>query len=92
MLFIQHPSSLYYHDLVKKPEWSMINSMWENKFPYCQQQFQMAKQARYTMSMVGRPLDNDYIEIMESNQIENCPVKPEGICIAKKVFGPELGT
>ena len=35
MLFIQHPSRLYYHDLAQKDqEWSMLNSEWENKFPY----------------------------------------------------------
>ena len=52
----------------------------------------MAKQARDTMFMVGRSSDKDYITIIESNQIENFPVKPESICIAKKIFGPELET
>ena len=44
------------------------------------------------MSMVGRLSDKDYILIITSNPIKNYPVIPEGICIAKKVFGPELGT
>ena len=70
----------------------MLNSVQENKFAYSQEKLKLAKQARDTMSMVGRPSDTDYIAIIESNQIENCPVKPEGICISKKVFGPKLGT
>ena len=93
LLFIQHPSGLYYHDLAQKgDEWSMLNSEWENKFPYSERQFKMAKLARDTMSIVGRPSDNDYVSIITTNQIKNCPVLPEGIKIAKKVFGPELGT
>ena len=42
--------------------------------------------------MVGRLSNKDYITIIELNQIENYPMKLEGICIAKNIFGPELGT
>ena len=84
MLFIQHPSRLYYHDLAKKDqEWSMLNSEWENKFSYSSEQFKLATQAKDAMSMVRRSSDKDYILSMTSNQIDNLPVK-SGIHIARK--------
>ena len=44
------------------------------------------------MFIVGRASNYDYIAIIKINQVRNCPVKPEGIQIAEKVFGLELGT
>ena len=44
------------------------------------------------MYMVRRLSDDDHTAIIKTNTIENCPVKPEGIKIAKKIFSPELGT
>ena len=41
--------------------------------------------------MCGYPTMENFKILVESNQIQNCPVKPEEITIAEKIFGSDMG-
>ena len=52
----------------------------------------MAKEARNNMSIVRRTQDNDSWNIIKENMTKNYPVTIEGINIAEKMFGPNIGS
>ena len=40
---------------------------------------------------VGRPSDKDFIKILKTSSLPNCPVTPRDVIIANKLFGPDVG-
>jgi hypothetical protein len=42
--------------------------------------------------MVGYPSEKDFKNMVSSNMIRNCPVKPEDISAANKIFGPNVAS
>ena len=69
----------------------MIDTVSENRKNYTQKQFEYAKRARKLYRMCGYPTMENFKILVESNQIQNCPVKPEEITIAENIFGPDMG-
>ena len=41
--------------------------------------------------MVGRPSEQDLIKILKTSSLPNCPVTPQDVIIANKLFGPDIG-
>ena len=52
----------------------------------------MAELARKIQCMIGRPSTKDYLEIVDSNQLQNCPVERSNIVAAKVILGAEVGS
>ena len=42
--------------------------------------------------MVGRPSDTDFIKILKTSSLPNCPVSPQDVLIANELFGPDVGS
>ena len=42
--------------------------------------------------MVGRPSDKDFIKILKTSSLPNCPVSPQDVLIANELFGPDVGS
>jgi len=40
---------------------------------------------------IGHPGLNDFLKIVESNLLVNCPIVKQNILAAEDIFGPELG-
>jgi hypothetical protein len=69
----------------------MITTVKENKLGYTQRQFQSAKRARRLYHIVGCPTIENFKHILRQNIIKNCPVTPEDVNIAEKIFGGNIG-
>ena len=42
--------------------------------------------------MIGRPSTKDYLEIVDNNQLQNCPVERNNVVAAEVILGPEVGS
>ena len=83
---------LYYYDLNIDPNFSFLQTVAENKFPYSSRQFHRAKLAREVYHSIGNPSMDDFKRIVRTNGLRNCPVTMEDINIAEKIFGKDVST
>ena len=83
---------LYYYDLNKAPNFSLLQTVAENKFPYSNRQFQWAKLAREVYHSIGNPSMADFKRIVRTNGLKNFPVTMKDISIAEKIFGEDVST
>ena len=51
-----------------------------------------ATEARLGLAMVGNTLMGDYINIIHSILICNCPITPEAVTITSTIFDPDIAT
>ena len=42
--------------------------------------------------MIGRPSTKDYLEIVDNNQLQNCPVERNNVVAAEVILGHEVGS
>ena len=42
--------------------------------------------------MVGRPSDKDFIRILKTSSLPDCPITPRDVLIANELFGPDVGS
>jgi hypothetical protein len=66
---------------------NMVTTVKENKMGFTQKQYENAKKARRLYHIVGCPTVENFKHI-----IKNCPVTPEDVNIAEKIFGGDIGT
>jgi hypothetical protein len=71
---------------------NMVTTVKENKMGFSQKQYENAKKARRLYHIVGCPTVENFKHILRQNIIKNCPVTPEDVNIAEKIFGGEIGT
>ena len=83
---------MYYYDLSRDQDFSFLQTVTENKFPYSNRQFQRAKLARDVYHSIGNPSMEDFKKIIRINGLKNCPVTIEDINIAKNIFGKDVST
>jgi hypothetical protein len=55
---------------------------------YTKREVQDAITARKAQAMIGLPTDAQFLEMVRSNTIKNCPIKPTHIANALTIFGP----
>ena len=70
----------------------MLNTIVENKTFYTEHQFERAKRSFDLYQALGMPLINKFKATICMNMINNDPVTTNDINIAKKSFGPNVGT
>ena len=75
-----------------EPRSFMISTVDENKFFYSQRQYERAKEARKLYHIIGRPSLENFKHILMQKIIKNCPVTPEDVDIAEKIFGKDVAT
>ena len=68
-----------------------VNTVWDNKKNFTNNDYLRAVRARELQVMVGRPSDKDYIKILKTNSLPNCPVTPRDVLIANELFGLDVG-
>ena len=70
----------------------LISTVEENKKFHSQHQYERAKEARRLCHIIGRPSLENYKHILRQKIIKNCPVTPEDVDIAEKIFGKDVAT
>jgi hypothetical protein len=89
------PQGLYVYkpDIKKKSNaCTLIDTVAENRNNYTVCQYERAKVARNLYHKVGAPSVDNFKRLLRLNQIKNCPVLPEDVDIASKIFGPDMST
>jgi hypothetical protein len=57
---------------------------------YTQHEVENARAAREAQAMLGHPTDRDFLGMVRSGMILNCPVTPSAVRNANRIFGPNL--
>jgi hypothetical protein len=91
VVFQQSATGIYYHDTTNRAV-VMLNTVSGNREGFTHRAVIAAKQARRALVMVGYPSEKDSKNMVSSNMIRNCPVKPEDISAANKIFGPNVAS
>jgi hypothetical protein len=71
---------------------TLVNTVEKNKSKYTNCDYSRAVLARKLQKVLGRPSTRDYLRIVETNQLPNCPVERDDILAAEDIFGPDLGS
>jgi hypothetical protein len=69
-----------------------INTVDENKSRYSNRDYSRAVLARKLHQILGRPSTRDYIRIVETKQLPNCPIERDDIMTAEDIFGRDIRT
>ena len=84
---------LYYFDTADRDETGtmLITTVEGNKNKLSARDVIQAERARTLQRTIGRPNTSQFIKIVSSNQIPNCPITVQDIKNAEFIWGPELG-
>lgn len=88
--FYKSPTGLYFHD-TRKRAITLLNTVAENVESHTAREVEQAKLARKIQAMVGYPSDQDFMKMVESNQLINCPISTKDISNANDIFGRNVG-
>ena len=92
LIFQQSPGGLYYYDTQFNSSIALVNTVESNKAKYSHRDFLRAQTARDLMCKIGRPSLQQFLTILDKNQLPNCPVTRRDALIAEKIFGPDIGS
>ena len=67
------------------------NTVKDNKKNFTNNDYLRLIRALELQVMVGCPSDKDLIKILKASSLPNCPVPPQDVLIANKLFGPDIG-
>ena len=89
--FKQSEEGLYFLDTDKHVT-VMVNMVADNKSNYTNEDYLKAVHAREFQIKIGHPSTKDFILIITSNQLPNCPVTQANILVAEHIFGPVVSS
>ena len=69
----------------------MVNTVKDNMKNFTNNDYLRAVRARELQVTIGRPSDKDFIRILKTSSLPNCPVTPRDVMIANKLFGHDVG-
>ena len=69
-----------------------VNTVNDNRKNFTNNDYLWAVRARELQVMVGRPSDKDFIQILKTSSLPNCPVSPRDVLITNELFGPDVGS
>lgn len=90
MYFKMHESGLHYHD-PSDAEFSFnVNTVSNNIEDFTKKQVEGATRARTLYATLGYPSIKDFKWVIQSNQIQNCPVTVQDIVTAHQIWGKNI--
>ena len=69
-----------------------MNTVEDNKKNFTNNDYLQAIRAWELQVTVRCPSDKDLIKILKASSLPSCPVTPQDVIIANKLFGPNIGT
>ena len=69
---------------------SFIQMVRGNMEGYTQREVEEACAAREAQAMLRHPTDQDFLGMVRSRMITNCPMSPTAVLNANRIFGPDL--
>ena len=98
MKFDEHPSGLYVYDSAAHKHtttesvnaYTMVSTVADQKKLFSRRQIIVADAARALYRKIGRPDEKEFLAILSSNLIHNCPVTPDDAHRALHIYGPDV--
>ena len=81
---------LYFSDLRGNNGVVLINTVEYNKLKHSIKDYKRAVDVRKLQSMVGSPSYKHFQEILNSKELQNCPLTRDDVDAAKDIFGANL--
>jgi hypothetical protein len=74
------------------PAWavSFVQTVHGNMEGYTQREVEDSRATREAQAMLGHPTDRNFLGMVRSGMILNCPVNPSAVQNANRIFGPDL--
>jgi hypothetical protein len=88
-LFKEHPNGLHVFD-PRQADFAFIETMESNMQLFSKRQVARADKARSLYASLGFPSQKDFMWILRSNQIKDCPVTVEDAMAAYKIWRPSV--
>ena len=89
--FKASPGGLYFLD-TETHSTVLINTAAENKAKYTNEDYLKALAARQLQIKISQPSTKQFICIMTTNQLLNCPITKADILAAEHIFSPDVGS
>ena len=89
IIFNWIPLGIYFHD-ARASDIIMAGTTKENCKGYTSRKIVAANKARTGLTTVGNKSAGEYINMISSGFIRNCPITPQAVTIANKSFGPDI--
>ena len=70
----------------------LVNTVADNKAKYTNEDYLKALAARQLQIKISQPSTKQFICIVTTNQLPNCPITKADILAAKHIFGPDMGS
>ena len=67
-----------------------VDTVKDNRKNFMNNDYLRAVRPREVQVMVRHPSDKDFIRILKTSSLSNCPVTPRDVLIANELFGPDL--
>lgn len=98
MVFHEHPSGLYVHDLgspsdmgsTSTPAYSYLQTVAQNKARYTRRQVEYADGVRALYHRLGRPSIPKFLKILSNNLLLNCPYSTDDLKRAEDIYGTDV--
>jgi hypothetical protein len=93
--FKQSEYGLYYLDTNQKyfqNGFIFINMIQDNVHKLSNQDYSRAVSSRKMQRIIGRPSTKTFMQIVNNNLVQNCPIQYKDIINAENTFGPDLGS
>ncbi len=68
-----------------------MNTVDANRSNYTLRDYGQAEIACRLQNMIGRPSTKDFVKIVQSDLLPNCPITTIDIMAAEDIFGPNVG-
>ena len=84
-------NGLYYFDATDRENTMLLlNTVSENREGFTQREYEVAREARRAMHLLGFLSEQDFENIVRLNMIINCPVTFSDVKNAELIFGPDI--
>jgi hypothetical protein len=71
-------------------EFQFVETVVYNKKYFTKTQIDRADRARKMYQSIGYPSLKDFLHVLQTNQVKDCPVTVEDVKIAQKIYGPDI--
>ena len=89
--FKASPGGLYFFN-TETHLTALVNTVAENKAKYTNEDYLKALATRQLQIKIGWPSTKQFICIVSSNQLPNCPITKADILAVEHIFGPDVGS
>ena len=70
----------------------LVNTIADNKSKFTNRDYSRAFLALRILRTIGRPSEQKYLNIVNNEEIQGCPVTTDNVRTAKNILGPEVGS